>query len=100
LDLPDGSPAHAKFSQRKVMLEWLKGPGQLWFKQRADTWYGIGDLLLVRYGHVSHHLAMALSRGRVVHVCTRLGVQIIPTLPARWRERVDGAFFPVEVAHG
>lgn len=102
LPLPHGSPAHSKFGAKPIMLEWLTATGWPWFGHTLVDDLSAGDLLLVRYGHVSHHLALVLSGGRVVHVCAKLGVQIIQSLPVKWASRVEHVFVPLEleVAHG
>jgi cell wall-associated NlpC family hydrolase len=76
------------------MLAWLYGPGAQWFLPVGIESEPIepGDLLLVRYGHVPHHLALALSQGRVVHVSMRHGVQILPSMPRRFLRYISHRF--------
>jgi cell wall-associated NlpC family hydrolase len=93
--LPPGSPAHARAGQSCPMLDWLLGPGLRWFLPlaRPDD-LRAGDLLLVRHGHVPHHLALVLPEGRVVHVSPHHGVVLLPVLPRRWRAAISHAFRP------
>jgi cell wall-associated NlpC family hydrolase len=95
--LPNGDPGHARAGNSAPMLAWLDGPGQIWFER---LWLDVplrlapGDLLLVRYGHVPHHLAMMLPAARVVHVSVRHGVHILPVLPRRFAGHIFAVFRP------
>jgi cell wall-associated NlpC family hydrolase len=96
-DVPAGDPAHARAGNSSRMLAWLEGPGRRWFDRLwLDEPLHVqpGDLLLVRYGHVPHHLALVLSGGRVVHVSVRHGVRILPVLPRRFADHIVAVFRP------
>lgn len=93
--LPNGDPAHARAGNTSPMLDWLRGPGARWFHAvPPPRLLDQGDLLVVRYGHVPHHLALMLPRGRVIHVSVRHGAQILPVLPKRFIGRIDHVFRP------
>lgn len=93
--LHKGKPSHGKAGRESLMLDWLEGPGKRWFRRVPNDSAEPGTLLLARFGHVPHHLALVLSGGRVVHSTIIHGVQILPVLPASYRRRIDAAFYPL-----
>lgn len=92
LDLPDVPAAHARGNDSPVMLDWFRGPGATYFAETAEAG-SPGLALLVRVGHVPHHLCLSLRGGRILHVSHRQGVQMVDNA-WRWIQRLSNAFEP------
>ncbi len=97
--VPIGDPGHARYSETSPMLDWLRGPGSVWFREANVDEDPLlpGDLLLLRVSHAPHHLALVLPEGRFVHVTSKQGVVIAPIV-TRWLKYLDTAWRPREIA--
>lgn len=94
--LPPGEPNWARAGHTSPILDWLRGPGTHWFRECPPGQPLLpGDLLLVRFGPVPHHLALMLPEGRAVHVSPAHGVQILPVLPRRFAAAIAHIFRPL-----
>lgn len=91
LTIPSGAAMHARGSDRPVMLDWFRGPGLQWFDEVSSR--QPGDTLLLRVGHVPHHLGLALRGERVLHVTYQQGVRIVES-GGRWERLLAGVFRP------
>lgn len=89
--MPAGAALHARGNDRPIMLEWFRGPGAALFEEVAN--HQPGDALLIRVGHVPHHLGLALRGGRVLHVTHRQGVRIIESA-GQWERLKEHVFRP------
>lgn len=78
LDLPNGQANAPRWANSSPILEWLMGPGQEWVEEIPTDKAEPGDMILLRTGHIPHHLAMLLQDARMVHVTYRSGVEIRP----------------------
>ena len=106
-NIPSGEAAHARASNTSPMLDWLTGPGAMLFERRdwsyptrfdADR-TAAGDLLLVRFGAIPHHLAMVLSGGNAIHVTPQAGVTLVRNFLVRVPERrILGVWRPRKAA--
>lgn len=92
MELPDAPAAHARGNDRPIMLEWFRGPGAAYFDEVIEVVLP-GLALLVRVGHVPHHLCLALRGNRILHVSHRQGVQIVENAN-RWLRHLAHAFEP------
>lgn len=91
LDLPGGQATAPRWSNASPILDWLRGDGQRWVEEIPPAAIAPGDMVLIRTGHIPHHLAMILSGDRMVHVTHGAGVEIRP-LYDRHRNLVFAAF--------
>lgn len=90
--VPDGVAAHARANNTAPMLEWMRGAGAKWFAAADDA--QPGDLLVIRFTHVPHHLAMVLRGRRAIHASSR-GVVILHDF-TRYSSRIAAIFRPRE----
>jgi cell wall-associated NlpC family hydrolase len=85
VDIPSGSRDWARAQGRELIAPWVDGSGL--FEQ--ITTIEPGALLGFRLGHTLHHVAIALSGGRMVHVAGDHGIQIAACIPAPWAQRME-----------
>ena len=88
LVIPEGPRDWARAQRRSLIREWLEGPGGAYFA-KVDAPAAAGDLLCFRLGGCAHHVAIQLSRGRIVHVFMPHGIKLAPCIPAPWAKRID-----------
>lgn len=93
LDLPGGSPAHAKAHNSSPILDWFRGPGRQWFAEVDRSQSQPGDSAIARFGHAPHHLILLLGPGRAVHVLPSRGVRIMHFSPTA-TSRITAVFRP------
>lgn len=79
IDVPPGIASAGRWANESPVLQWLRGPGAKHFAE-VEMATEIGDLILVKTGHVYNHLAMLLDNGDVIHV-TQHGVKILNSSP-------------------
>lgn len=85
-EVPDGPRDASRWSAGSLIAEFMAGcPYFEEVKQPIEP----GDLIGFRLGHVLHHVAIALSGGRIVHVYGQHGVRIAPCIPSAWAERIE-----------
>jgi cell wall-associated NlpC family hydrolase len=95
LDAPNGSAQSARWSNESPILHWMMADGSKWFDLVNMLHDDLlpGDTLLLKVGHTPHHMGLLLWNGRVCHVTTNQGVQIVSGLQ-RWWPRITHAFRP------
>lgn len=94
LNPPDGVATAARWANRSPILDWLRDDGFEYFEELQPTQdLRPGDLMLIKVGHVAHHLALLLPGNQAVHVTHQHGVQIVPILPV-WRRLLAHVFRP------
>lgn len=85
LAIPSGNRDWARAHGRSLITPWVESCG---FFAPVDV-VEPGALLGFRLGHSLHHVAIALSRGRMVHVFGEHGVQVAEVMPAQWEKRLE-----------
>lgn len=95
LTLPGGSPRWASGSNRSLIEDWLDGKEGREYFSPDGTPESPGTLLGFRIGHCVHHLAIALSGGRIVHCVQGHGVSIVEGIPSVWMRRLVRAWTPI-----
>lgn len=95
LEVPIGSSRAARWSNESPILEWMRGAGAQWFSEIAIGASSElpGDTIIMKVGHVPHHMGMVLRGGRVCHVTSTQGVRIVAALN-QWRPRLTHIFRP------
>lgn len=93
LEVPLGSAQAARWSNESPILAWLRGPGSQWFTEAPGDELMTGDTILLRCGHVPHHMGLVLADDRVLHVTSSQGVQAVPAIRA-WRRLLAHIFRP------
>lgn len=91
LELPAGPATAPRYSNTSPILEWLRGDGQKWVEEIPTESAAPGDMILIRTGHIPHHLAMLLPGERMVHVTHGAGVEVRPVFD-RHRHLIFAAF--------
>lgn len=84
LEIPAGDRAWARAHGRSLIEQWVDTCPHF----EAVAAIEPGALLGFRLGHTLHHVAIALSGGRMVHVFGEHGVRIAPCIPTPWQERL------------
>lgn len=87
LVIPAGNRDWARTEGRSLITPWVESCG--WFDAVDVTESEPGALLGFRLGHTLHHVAIQLSRGRMVHVFHEHGVQIAECIPPPWAKRLE-----------
>jgi cell wall-associated NlpC family hydrolase len=82
--IPDGDRSWAQTQGRSLIAEWVDGSGLFESIDEIEP----GALIGFKLGHTLHHVAIALSGGRMVHVFGVHGVQIAACIPHEWQKRV------------
>ena len=84
LAIPTGDRDWARAQGRSLIEPWVDGCPYFEACDAVEP----GALLGFRLGHTLHHVAIALGRGRMVHVFGEHGVQIAPCIPTQWGKRL------------
>lgn len=84
LQIPAGDRDWARAQGRSLIEPWVDACAHFVSIDAPEP----GALLGFRLGHTMHHVAIALSSGRMVHVFGLHGVQIAPCIPTEWRRRL------------
>lgn len=90
IEAPDVPMAHAKFSDRSYVVEFLDACPH--FERAREL--APGDLIGLRIGRCVHHLAIVLTQGVIIHAWNRTGVIEQPL--ADLVGRIGGIWRPIE----
>jgi cell wall-associated NlpC family hydrolase len=90
---PKGSAQMSRWANTSPMLDWFQGSGSQWFAPVPVNEVQPGDVLLVKCGHVAHHLALVLRDLRICHVTQSQGVRIVRGIGS-WQRLVAYVFRP------
>ena len=85
LEIPSGNRDWARAQGCSLIAPWVDGSGLFEAIEVVEP----GALLGFRLGHTLHHVAIALSGGRMVHVAGEHGIQIAVCIPTPWAQRMD-----------
>ncbi len=84
LEVPTGDRDWSRSQGKSLIVPWVDGSG--YFERITEI--EPGALICFHLGHVPHHVAIALSGGRLVHVMDVHGVQFAECIPAPWIRRL------------
>jgi hypothetical protein len=90
LAIPNGPRDWSRAQGSSLIVEWLEQCPH--FERVTAGQESPGDLLVFRLGHAPHHVAILLSRGRLVHVFGHHGVQTAPCIPDAWAKRIHSVW--------
>ena len=104
-DVPAGAPMHGRAADNSEMERWFDtsplftdaDPGRLCATDAAGALALLqpGDVVCSRPARLPWHLALALERGRFLHVQYGGSVQIAPNLPPVWAARLARLWRPI-----
>jgi cell wall-associated NlpC family hydrolase len=86
LEIPSGNRDWAAAEGRSLIIPWVEASGLF---DEVSGQPQPGDLLGFRLGRVLHHVAIALSGGRMIHVFGAHGPQIAVAIPDPWLKRLE-----------
>lgn len=96
VEVPEVPMAHARFSTRSLVVDFLAGLPQFIRMQDTPPLAALpGDLLGFRLLRTIHHLGICVRPGVFIHAIEHIGTTFCPLADPTWARRLEGIWRPV-----